>query len=170
MESTPFLTIILIVSYSEELPAAKQTEIENDVVRRPAINIGILCLYRENVLSLARAQEKVEIIMCRMITVSHSPQSQALGDPRFFYGWERCTAMIHHKGFQTSHRLFQIRVIGCPQFRRQCTVTNYRMRITVLHKVCIFCFFAHQISFADRHKTLFIFVAAIKLCSQCIFI
>ena len=60
MESTPSFAIIFIVSYSEELPTAKQTEVENDIVRRSAINISILCFYRENVLCLTRAQEKVK--------------------------------------------------------------------------------------------------------------
>lgn len=55
MESTPFLTIIFIISYSEELPTAKQAEIKNDIVGCSAIYVGILRFYRENVLCLTRA-------------------------------------------------------------------------------------------------------------------
>ena len=68
MESTPFFTIILIISYSEELPAAKQTEIENNIVGCTAIYICIFALDRENVLCLTRAKEKIELIfICKYI-------------------------------------------------------------------------------------------------------
>ena len=41
MESTPFLTIVLIVSYSKKLYASKQTKLENDIVGCTAVYILI---------------------------------------------------------------------------------------------------------------------------------
>ena len=143
METTPFLRIVFIIPNSEKLSAAEQPEIENNIVRRPAINIGILRLYRKNVFRLPCAQVKPKIIMCCMVAVSHSPQGKAFGDSGFLHRWQRCTAMIHHKRFQTAHGILHIGVIGSAQTRCQFTVTNRRMRITVFHKIRVFCLFKY---------------------------
>ena len=170
METTPFLRIVFIIPNSEELSSAEQPEIKNNIVRIPAINIGILRLYRKNVFRLPSTQKKQKIIMCCMVAVSHSPQGKAFGNSGFLHRWQRCTAMIHHKRFQTAHGLLQIRIISSAQVRCQVTVANRRMRITVFNKLCVFCLFKYLISFADCYKTLFVFITFIELCAQSVFV
>ena len=89
MEATPFLRIVFIIPNSEELSSAEQPEIKNNIVRRRAINVGILRLYRKNVFRLPSTQKKLKIIMCCMVAVSHSPQSEAFGDSGFLQRWQR---------------------------------------------------------------------------------
>ena len=69
MEFAPFLGVFLIVSDPKVLAAAKLAKVKNHIVGRTAINIGILELYRKNILGFSRAQEKVEFIVCCMIAV-----------------------------------------------------------------------------------------------------
>ena len=152
MKATPLFTIILIISYSKELSTAKQTEIKNNIVRRAAIDVGVLGLYRKDVLSFTRTQEKIESIMCCKVTVCHSPQCETLRYSCLLYRRQRCTAMVNNKGLQTAHRIFCTKIIVLSKLgRHPLTTRDYRMGGVVCKQICIFCSFIELISFADCH-------------------